>query len=87
MSYRGCGERRRKLKKLYEQTHARRKYAGGAYFNEDKHRYVKYCPYTRSRTGIAKWLRKQANKKIRRLNKSLRNSQYRKVYDYWWNLT
>ena len=83
MGYRGSQERNRRLKKLCDET----KYSSrgaGAFYDEDKGRYVKYSP--RRKPGHAKFLRRVANRKVRRNKDYLRNGQYRKVYDYWWEV-
>lgn len=83
MDYRGSQERNRRLKKLCDET----KYSSrgaGAYYDEDKKRYIRYSPCRNS--GYAKYLRKVANRKVRRSKDCLKHGSYRKVYDYWWEL-
>lgn len=56
----------------------------GAYYDEDKKRYMRYSPCRNF--GYAKYLRKVANRKVRRSKDCLKHGSYRKVYDYWWEL-
>ena len=82
MGYRRSNERNRRLKKLYDET--KNWYGAGAYYDEDKKRYIRYSPCRNS--GYAKYLRKVANRKVRRSKDCLKHGSYRKVYDYWWEL-
>lgn len=84
MGYCGSQERNRRLKKLFDETKNSSRGGGGAFYDEDKGRYIKYSP--RRKPGHAKFLRRVANRKVRRNKDHLRNGQYRKVYDYWWEL-
>lgn len=79
MSYKRSRDRNRRLSKLYNKT--KYKYFG-AYYDEDKNRYIK-C----ERTSLSKWHKKQSNRRLRR-NKNLnyKNGQYKKIYDFWWEL-
>lgn len=82
MSYHGSKERNRRLKKLYGET--KTQYGAGAYYDEDKKRLIKYSP--RKNSGYAKYLRKVANRKVRRNKDNLKYGSYRKIYDYWCEL-
>lgn len=82
MSYRRAKERNRRLKKLYEET--KNSYGAGAYYNEEKNRYVK-CSSCNN-PGYSKSLRKISNRKVRRNDIPLKGCSYKKVFDYWWEL-
>lgn len=82
MGYRGSRERNRRLKKLYNET--KNEYGAGAYYDEDKGRYVEYSPNRKS--GHTKYLRKLSNRKVRKSKDYLNHGAYRKMYDYWWEL-
>ena len=80
MKYGDKVREKRKLKKLYEET--KRYVYAGAYYNEDKERYVKYSFNNR-------YTRKRANKKVRRLpieDTVSDGNSYRKVFDYKWEI-
>lgn len=81
MSHRRKGEENRRLKKLYEETHKHSYSWGGAYYNDNKNRYVRIRT---SRSGFPKYVRRLANKRIRqRKMETLNNSRYRKASEYW----
>lgn len=82
MGYRRSVERNHRLKRIYDST--KHKYTGGVYFDEEKNRYIRYCP--RNTTGYTKFIRRKSNKRFRKQNEPLNHNQYRKVYDYWWTL-
>lgn len=49
-------------------------------------KYVKRC-YRENRPGISGYLKKLANRKVRRFDGEIGNyGAYKKVFDYWWNL-
>ena len=76
-------ERDRRLKKLYDATKSG--YGAGAWYNEEKKRYIR-CSNSNT-TGYTKWLRRLSNRRIRRMKDvTLNNGQYKKVFDYWWEL-
>lgn len=81
MGYHGSRERNRRLKRLYSQsknTYA----ASGAYFDEDKDRIVRYY-----RGKHSKVLKQLSSKKCRRIRlMALQHSQYKRIFDYWWEL-
>lgn len=82
MSYHRAKERNRRLKKLYNET--KNTYRAGAYYNEDKKRYIKYRPS--NTPGHAKYLRKMSNRRVRRNVAIPKGSTYKKLFDYWWEL-
>ena len=80
MGYFGCKERNKRLKRIYNNT--KHSYASGVWFDDDKNRFIRYYRGKRS-----KYLKKLSNRKFRHMkNESLQNSQYKKVFDYWWEL-
>lgn len=81
MSYPRSSERNRRLRKLSKATE--RSCRGGAYYDTDRRRYVRYYL---SKTGYARYLRKQANRKVRRSTDLHSGNHYRKKFDYWWSL-
>jgi hypothetical protein len=82
MSYYTQQERKRRLKKLYNET--KNSCKAGAYYDEDRDMFIKFSP--RRKSKYAKYLRKVSNRKVRRYSKDLKYGSYRKVYDYWWEL-
>lgn len=82
MSYQTKQEEKIKLKKLYEKT--KNSCRAGAYYDEDKDRLIKFSP--RRKSKYTKYLRKVANRKVRRYSEDLSYGSYRKVYDYWWEI-
>jgi len=83
MSHRRSLEDRRRLKRLYEET--RHWIGGGAYFNSQKGRYIRY---TWNKHRHPKCLRRCGHRKIRHLRDTdiPQGARYRQAYDYWWNL-
>lgn len=82
MSYYRSQERNRRLKKVYDET--RTHCGAGVYYSDKKKRYIKYSPSNKS--GYTKYLRRLANRKVRKNKNLLRYGSYRKAYDYWWTL-
>lgn len=72
------------MKRLYEET-KHDPWGIGVYYDYRKKRYIRHCQSLNSvhHRGSTKWLRRQANKKIRRSGEAYRHSQDRKVFDYW----
>ena len=83
MSHKRKTEEKRRLRRLYDET--KNSYGAGAYFDERKNRYVRYS--VSGRGGRAKYLRMVGNRKVRRAKKTSDHGGYRKVFDYWWELT
>ena len=81
MGYKRSVEEKEKLQKLYEQT--KNTYGNGAYYDEQKHRIIKYWA---AGPGTGKWLRRLGNKRLRHLGRAYKGGEYRKVFDYWWEL-
>ena len=82
MSYRRKREDERRLKRLYDKT--KHHYGAGVYFDKDKNRYIRY--YASKRSGNTKYLKRQSNKRVRRSQSSMRHGQYKRLFDYWWEL-
>ena len=81
MSYHRSKERNRRLRKLYEET--KHSYGAGAWYNERKRRYIKY---TCGSQNIKKCLKKLSRKRARDFKGDMQNSDYKKTFDYWWNV-
>ena len=83
MSYRRSREQKRRLKKLCHATQG--SCIAGAYYDDDKDGHLRYSPH--NGCGYPKYLRRIANRKVRRSQGLPMHGAYRKVYDYWWELT
>ena len=81
MSYRRSRERNRRLKKLYEET--KYSYGAGAWYDERKKRYIKYSVGSKE---IKKYLKKLSSRKARRYKGEMQNCDYKRTFDYWWEL-
>ncbi len=82
MSYHRSKERNRRLKKLCDETgfvHG----ATGAWYDEDKNRYIKYSYGSKK---YRKFLKKLSSKKARRYKGDIQNCDYKKTFDYLWKL-
>ena len=83
MSYQRKQEDNRRLKKLFDET--QNSYGNGAYFDRRKKRIIK-CSFSNGST-YPKYLKRQSNKKIRKIKHYLiKRGDYKKLYDYWWML-
>lgn len=80
MSYRRKQEEKHRLKKLYKET--KNSYGAGVWYNEEKHRYIRYTCHN-------EWTKTYGRRLIRR---RLKNKDcpfgcfYKKFYDYWWEI-
>lgn len=82
MAYKQAQSRKKQLLKTYRKT--KNKCFAGVWFNPEK---GCYCKYSSSNTpGYTKLLRRQSNKKVRRLKDLGDYGTYKKAYDYWWTL-
>lgn len=81
MTWRGNQGRKHKLDKLYKET----KHGGGAYIDEKTGRIKKYS-YSRN-SKSPKFLKKYGNKVLRHMDDEELPQNYKKAFDYWWNLT
>lgn len=82
MAYRQAQQRKKRLEKLAKKTH--HSYRGGAYYDKDKHRYIRYGA---APPRIKKSYKKVARCKVRRAANLINYNGYRKEYDYWCNVT
>ena len=82
MGYFRSIENKRRLGNLYNETKSQ--YGNGAYFDEDKQRFIRYYPY--GRPGYTKFLKRKTNKRVRKDNNLPRYSGYKRCYEYWWTL-
>lgn len=86
MGYKRAKERNKRLKKLYNET----RYdmgSGGVYYSPKKRRLVKYS-YSR-KSKAPKYYKTLSNRAIRKLKlEELGKSpaEYKRYFDYWWNL-
>jgi len=75
---------RKKLEKLYNETHKSKSARGGAYYDERNGIYRKYDYHS----SLKRCVKKLCNKRIRRYLKntdiSANGNQYRKMSEYWW---
>ena len=82
MSYKRTQIEKHKLKKLYDETW--HNYGAGAYYDDRKNRFVKYSCHNR-------WLRAHCRRVTRRrlknIDYSFSGGNYKKIYDYWWEVT
>ncbi len=83
MGYHRSREQRRRLKKLYSKTGG---FPGGAWYDEERDRYIRSYTSNHNHPGYSKYLRRVSNRRVRRTKHALQNGQYRKVYDYWYEL-
>ena len=56
-------------------------YTGGSFYIEEEDRYVR-----RYRSRRSAFLRKVGNRRVRRSKMTMRYGDYRKIYDYKWEL-
>ena len=79
MSYRRKQVERRKLKNLAKN---RTGWRGGAYYDEEKKRYIRYWIGSRS-----KYWKRKCNRKVRRMkNLDGKGNSYRKMTEYRWEI-
>ena len=81
MSYRESTERNRRLKKLYDET--KNSYGAGAWYDAKKKRYIRY---TCGGKNYRKCLKKLSSKKTRKYTGDMQRSDYKKTFDFWWEL-
>lgn len=80
MGYRQSRERKRRLKRMYENRN--NSGVSGVWFDEDRNRYIRVY-----RPSSSKWLKKQCNRRVRRTAlEPIKNGQYKKIMDYWYIL-
>ena len=81
MSYKRSRERRRRLKKLCEESYS---FVSGAWYDEKKKTYRKM--ESSKESARKKYLRKVSNRKVRRSKDVPNGNKYRRFFDYWWEL-
>lgn len=84
MAWKQAKERRKRLRKLHRETE--HSYGCGAWYDEKNDRYYRYYV---SDHGGARLLKRRATKKLRAMkHKDVQHNygEYRKLYDFWWNL-
>lgn len=80
MSYRRKQVERRKLRKLAKN---RTGWRGGAYYDEEKKRYIRY--WMSKRNHLTGYWKKQCNKQVRRADNLFgKGNSYRKCAEYRW---
>ncbi len=82
MSHKRSAETKRRLCKLYEE--AGRHYRAGAYFDEDKGRYIRYSVNSQRIKTVCK---RVTRRRIKSDYENMSKGGYRKIYDYWWTVT
>lgn len=83
MDYKSKIEQKRRDKLLYEETKGSCR--AGVWYNKEKDRFIHYSVHN-------KFFKKYSRKKQRRFYKNIEEnaprakSEYKKQYDYWWNV-
>ena len=80
MTWRGVQGRKKKLEKLYDETHNN---YDGAY--KDKEGRIVYRSHSRH-SDVPKFFRRKSNKKIRQMKDEELPNSYKKAFDYWWSI-
>lgn len=83
MSYQRSKETSKRYKRLHKKIG--HYYMCSIYYSNRKQRLVRVYSAGR-KSGTAKWIRNQANRRVRRTKDIGNNSCYRKLYDYWYEL-
>ena len=83
MGYRRNLQEKRKLEKLFAET--RNKYARGVWYDKDRDMLFRYSVSDHSKWP--KFYRKQTNKRVRKCPYLVDGCHYKKLLDYWWQLT
>lgn len=86
MAYKQARNRRKRMKKTYDEIkNMKGHYTGaGVWIDEDRGFFYRYSPS--NTPGYAKLLRRIGNKKVRQSKDILKHGDYRRVYDYKWTL-
>lgn len=82
MGYFRVAEQKKRDIKVYYQT--KNYYGAGVYYDDQKQRYIRYSP--NSKSGLTTLLKRVSNKKVRKAKEIHNHCQYKRLYDYWWNL-
>ena len=80
MTWRGVQGRKKKLEKLYEESH---RHYGGAYKDDDGK--IIHRSFSRH-SDMPKFYKRKSNKKLRQMKDEELPDSYKKAYDYWYNL-
>ena len=80
MTWRGVQGRKKKLEKLYDETHNN---YDGAYKDEEGR--IVYRSHSRH-SDVPKFFRRKSNKKIRQMKDEELPNSYKKAFDYWWSI-
>ena len=80
MTWRGVQGRKKKLEKLYEESH---RHYGGAYKGDDGR--IIHRSFSRN-SDVPKFYKRKSNKKLRQMKDEELPDSYKKAYDYRWNL-
>ena len=80
MTWRGVQGRKKKLEKLYDETHNN---YDGAYKDEEGR--IVYKSHSH-RSDVPKFFRRKSNKKIRQMKDEELPNSYKKAFDYWWSI-
>ena len=78
MTWRGVQGRKKKLEKLYEESH--RHYGGG--YNDDDGRIIHRSLSRHS--DAPKFYKRKSNTKLRQMKDEELPNSYKKAFDYWW---
>lgn len=81
MSYSKSEKNKKKLKKLAEETY--NTCPTGAFYDEKKKRYIRYY---RGNKWLKVHCRRMTRRKLKNTVVIYDKSQYKKLYDYWWEL-
>lgn len=81
MSYSKSEKNKKKLKKLAQETY--NTCPTGAFYSEKKKRYVRYY---RGNNWLKVHCRRMTRRKLKNTTVIYDKSQYKKLYDYWWEL-
>ena len=82
MAYKQAEIRRKKLLKTYKAT--KHSYGSGVFYDEDRNFYHR-CPASNT-PGYTKFLKRISNKKVRKCDNLGMHNNYRRNFDYKWEL-
>ena len=80
MTWRGVQGRKKKLEKLYEESH---RHYGGAYKDDDGR--IIHRSLSRH-SDMPKFYKRKSNKKLRQMKDEELPDSYKKAFDYWWSI-
>ena len=75
-------KRKEKLQKTFRKT--KNGYGSGVWYDDERGFYYRYTATNTS--GLAKYLRRVGNKRVRHSKEAFQHGDYRKVFDYKWTL-